>query len=316
MEVHMRHTARYGSQFGSWRTALLFGAIALAIASALAGNSRAEMPAYKLSLLPEDESVYAPPSPPREEQGINLGGVNLDLKITYLTDYIYRGVDHSSFPNRSKNLNFQFDTTISFNTGKLPHPFIGVFANIFRDDPVSRFQEIRPFAGLEWNLRPLTFATGINAYIYPEREKVNTSEVWARVTLDDSLLFRSEQPLLSPYLYGAYDYDLNDGWYFEAGVKHDFVIEDTGITLTLLGDVAYVDHVHQQFIFLSPKARGLQHYDIGLIGRYSLNQFFRFSRRYGDVTLNGYLYYTDGIEKNILHTDSKLWGGVGIQFKY
>ena len=33
----------------------------------------AQMPAYKLSLLPEDESVYAPPSTPREDQGINQG---------------------------------------------------------------------------------------------------------------------------------------------------------------------------------------------------------------------------------------------------
>ena len=257
-----------------------------------------------------------PPAAPREDQGINMGGVNLDLKITYLSDYLYRGVDHSSFSNRSKKPNVQFDGTISFNTGKLPHPFIGVFANIFGADPVSRFQEIRPFAGLEWNIRPITFAAGINAYIYPEREKFNTSEVWGRLTFDDSILFRTEQPLFSPYVYGAYDYDLNRGWYLEAGIKHDFVIEDTGLVFTALADVGYVNNIRQQFIFTSPKTNGLQHYDVGLTAAYSLNRFFHFSRRFGDVSLNGYLYYTSGIDKQILHSDSKVWGGVGVQFKY
>ena len=308
MGVHRRSKAQRGHL-----TALVAGGI---LALLVAGGVRAELPAYKLSLLPEDESVYAPPSAPREDQGTNQGGVNLDLKITYLTDYIYRGVDHSKFPSRNKNLNFQFDTTISFNTGKLPHPFIGVFANIFKDDPVSRFQEIRPNAGLEWNLRPLTITSGVNAYIYPEREKFNTAEVWGRLTFDDSLLFRSERPLLSPYVYAAYDYDRNDGWYFEAGIKHDFIIEDTGITFTVIGDIAYIDHFKEQFIFVSPKRRGFQHYDVGLIGSYSLNNLFRFPRRYGDVSLNGYLYYTTGLDKDILHTNSKVWGGVGLAFKY
>src|SRR4051812_28216114 len=126
----MQLQRRRPAQRKSWKGGAAALIAAMIATIFLAPNARAQMPAYKLSLLPEDESVYAPPSTPREDQGINQGGVNLDLKITYLTDYIYRGVDHSHFPSRSKNLNFQFDTTISFNLGKLPHPFIGVFANI------------------------------------------------------------------------------------------------------------------------------------------------------------------------------------------
>ena len=41
------------------------------------------------------ESIYVPQGPPREEEGVNAGGVNFELRVSYLTDYIYRGVDQS-----------------------------------------------------------------------------------------------------------------------------------------------------------------------------------------------------------------------------
>ena len=293
-------------------TWLLIGAFS----AALSGGVRAEMPVYKLSLLPEDESVYAPPTLPREDQGINQGGVNLDLKFTFYSDYIYRGINHTKFPGRTSSPDFQVEGTVYFNTGKLPHPFFGVFTNVYNDDPVSRFQEIRPFGGFEWTIRPFTIDAGVNSYIYPEREKLNTSEAFAKLTFDDSILFRTERPVFSPYIYGAYDYTLNNGTYAEAGIKHDFVIEDTGLTLTVFGDIAYINGIKQVFIFTNAKRTGLQHYDVGLIASYSLNNLFKFSRRYGDVTLNGYLNYTDGINRDVLHADTKIWGGFGIQFKY
>jgi hypothetical protein len=284
--------------------------------AASAPAARAEMPDYKLSLLPDDESVYAPPTVPKEDEGANLGGVNLDFRINYLSDYVYRGVNHSAVSeNGARNL--QFDGTVTFNTGRLPHPFVGIFTNIDNGDPVSRFQEIRPFAGLDWYIRPLDIAAGVNTYIYPEREAhFNTSEVWVKVTFDDSMLFKSEHPVFSPYGYAAYDYDKNDGFYAEVGIKHDFIIEDTGITLTVWGDVAYIDGIKQFFVFPTGKHFGFQHYDVGLTASYSLNQLFHFSRRYGDVSLNGYINYTNRIDKEIKGVDSKVWGGVGVQFKY
>ncbi len=273
-------------------------------------------PLYKLTFAPEDQSVYAPPALPREDQGINLGGVNVDIKATYLSDYIYRGVDHTNFPSRSKKPDIQFDGRLTFNTGKFPHPFIGLFVNEFSDDPVSRFQEIRPSGGFEWNLRPLTFEVGVTSYIFPEREKINTSEVFTRITFDDSILWKSDKPIFSPYGFAAYDYDLNSGWYFEAGLKHDFIIEDTGIVLTLYGDIAYISGIRREFVFVNTKKYGLHQYDAGMIASYSLNNLFRANRRYGEWTLNGYLNYTGGINRDTNHTDTRLWGGVGIGFKY
>jgi hypothetical protein len=308
MEVGMRTTTTRCA----WWIAMVAGFISTAVTSC----ARGEFPDYKFSLLPEDESVYAPPTVPREDQGINQGGVNVDLTFTYLSAYIYRGVDHTKFPGRTQKPDLQFEGKVSFNTGKFPHPFVGVFANVYNADPVSRFQEIRPYGGVEWTLRPFTVAAGVNAYIYPEREALNTAEVWMRITFDDSTLFRTERPLLSPYVYGAYDYRLNNGTYLEAGIKHDFIIEDTGVTVTVFGDIAYIDGIKQVFIFKNKLSHGLQHYDAGLIVSYSLNHLFHFSRRYGDVSLNGYLTYTDGINRKVLHADTTVWGGVGLVFKY
>src|SRR3954449_8190795 len=92
----------------------------------------------------EPDSVYAPPSPPREEEGFNQGGVHLDLTVNYLTDYVYRGIERLEVPGHEDKPNLQFDGKMSFDLGKLPHPFVGTFVNVADSDPVSRFQEIRP----------------------------------------------------------------------------------------------------------------------------------------------------------------------------
>ena len=278
------------------------------------------------------ESIYLPPGPPREAEGTNQGGVNFDLKVSYLTDYVFRGIDQGE---RLASLdeegefdetadlgaedapNLQFDAFLKLNLGRLPHPIAGLFANVFNDDPISRFQEIRPYFGFDWNLKPLRVQAGQISYIYPEREALNTQEVWTSVTFDDSRLWRTEKPVFSPYGFVAYDYDLYDGLYAELGVRHDFELEDAGITLTALADVAYVlnHELFTDFDAAEPQDTGFHHYDIGLVGTYSLNRGMGIPKRYGQWTLNGYLYYTDGINEG-LRDDTQVWGGVGLGFRY
>jgi hypothetical protein len=284
----------------------------------------------KLAVLPpEPPSVYAAPEPERVEDGVNNGGVNIDVDFRYLTDDVYRGISHdravySAVPGQPvvgklHAANYQVDATLSFNLGKLPHPFVGVFTDINDSDPVSRFQEIRPFFGLDYTLRPLSVSAGLNTYIYPEREKLspspNTSEVYVRMMLDDSYFFLTPKPILSPYVYGAYDYNRNQGWYLEAGLKHDFDFPDFGFTLSPYGDVAYISRFPQQFIVISPHSSGFQHYDIGLTGTFSLNHLFHVAPRYGQFAIEGYLTYT-GKFSNPIVANTELWGGVGLKYRY
>lgn len=269
----------------------------------------------------QTDTVYAPPQPPSLENSVNPGGVNVDLFFRYLTDEVYRGVSHNRAADGTgaRAANFQAGTQLSFNLGKLPHPYVGVFTNVNDSDPISRFQEIRPFFGIEYTLRPLIFNTGYNAYIYPERERLkpspNTAEVFLKITLDDSYFFLTDHPILSPYIYAAYDYQRNDGVYLEAGLKHDFFLDDLGVIITPHADVAYISNFAQQFITISPQDSGFQHYDIGLTTTYSLNNLLSIPPRYGQFGVQGYFTYTSRISKNILAND-ELWGGVGFTFRY
>jgi len=297
-----------------------WAAAALAVA-ALAPLSRGqELAPIRLALDPQPPSVYALPDPAAEDQGANTGGLNLNIRINYLTDYMYRGVDRSAFigdvtgSGSSDRASFQFDGRLTFDLGKAPHPFIGVFANVLDNDPVSNFQEVRPVFGAEWAIRPFVLAAGHNLYQFPDRGALNTGEVWGRITLDDAVVLRREQPLLSPYIYGAYDYDEYRGWYLEAGVSHDWVIENSGITLTFLANTAYVIG---QAHFAGPEGKdtGFHHYELGVIARYSLNLLLNIPQRYGRWSFNGYLMYTDGLDGD-LRSDTKLWGGAGIELSY
>jgi hypothetical protein len=319
--------------------AIRFGAAAVLCWGAGAAQVRAEAPsedayAQPMRLLAQTDydSVYAPPDPISANTGVNEGGVNFVLDVTYLTDYVYRGIDMSEFiantlapgdttgrpdvaPGHEDAANIQVNAEMKFDLGKAPHPFIGVFANTFDADPESRFQEIRPYIGLEWTMRPVIFTVGHNSYIYPDRDQLNTTEVFGKITIDDSYFLRTDDPILSPYVYAAYDYDLYDAVYIEAGVEHEFILEGTGIVLTAQASVAYVDG-HE--LFVTPDAEdesGFQHYQLGLIGSYRLNDILDIPMRYGEWTLKGYLFYTDSIE-NDLKADTQVWGGAGIGFRY
>ena len=294
----------------------------------------------RLSMLQQDvETIYDLPAvggPTPQQEQVNAGGVHIDLSVRYLTDYVFRGIDRSEpgggfrdehgnpvtfpadegkSPGAEDAPNLQFDGKLTFDLGSLPHPFVGLFVNVFDDDPVSRFQEIRPVVGLEWTIRPLTVSAGHTNYIFPEREAINTAEVWLSAQLDDSVFFRTDKPVFTPYVLAAYDYDLYEGLYLEGGIKHDFELHDLGVTLTLVGRLAYVVN-NPQFSAVPGNEDGLQHYDIGLIGSYSLNKLLNVSsNRYGDFRFEGYLFYTDGIDDKLL-ADTQLWGGVGIGFHY
>ena len=267
-------------------------------------------------------SVYAPPPIRTPDQGVNEGGVSLDIDVTYFTDYVYRGIKRFSDADTGASedsANFQPYGKVSFNLGKLPSPFISLFANVATDDQVTNFEELRPTVGLDWDLRLFKISAGHTSYLYPSREDLETNEIFGSLTLNDAPLFNTERPVLSPFVFAAYDYDRYDGLYLEGGLRHDFLLEGTGLTVTVEGVVAYVNHYG--LLAGPPDAAGrssdtgFPFYQLGLLGRYDLNEVLNLSRRYGEFALTGYLYYTDGIDDR-LRSDTQLWGGAGVSFRY
>jgi len=294
----------------SWLWVLAGGGLAWA------GDPAAAQVRAPYALLDEQpQNVYLPQETPTLEQLTNQGGVHFSLNTTYLSNYMFRGIDQSTPPKRNEKA-LQFDGRLDFDLGKLPHPFIGVFANVFNNDPVSRFEVVRPYFGVDWTIRPVTVGAGFNGYIFPNREGKDTQEIWASIRIDDSRFFLTERPLLSPYVYAAYDYEKYDGFYIESGIRHDFVIGDSGVILTAVGDFAYVAH-DQYFRPSGPlgKSTGFQHYDVGMEATYDLQKLIGVPRRYGTWELKGYLFYTGSVDKQI-SADNRIWGGVGINFRY
>lgn len=290
--------------------------VAVFLLAAMATGARAQqIQPLQLCLQPDDQSVYRRPLPPAENELYNQGGANLDFNVQYMTDYVFRGIDRSEVGGPEDAANLQFDGHLVLNLGpKVPHPFAGVFVNVYDSDPVSRFQEIRPYFGARLTLQPFILEGGHTAYIFPNRESQDTNEVWGKLTLMDNVFFKLDKPVLSPYILVAYDYDLFNGYYIEAGIRHDFVIEDTGLTLTVDALVSYVRGIE---LFAGPDGTdsGLQRYQLGLTAKYSLNELLNIPRRYGEWSLKGYLNYTDGLSDK-LRTDTQLWGGGGIEFYY
>lgn len=264
----------------------------------------------------DDNTVYGPPPVSPQQVPGNNGNVEFDLSALYATDYVYRGVDHDDVSPSGNSLNLLIDGRLTFDFGQYPHLFVGVFANVYDADPVSRFQEIRPSVGGTWDLRPFLVEIGHNAYIYPERENFDSSELYAKVTIDDSLLFNTNGPVFSPYAMAAYDFNSGKGWYVEMGLSHDFVIEDWGLTLTVKSCVAYISRLQQQFIFINTmQDTGWQHVEGGLYANYSLNTLMNIPRRYGEFDLNGFISYSGKLSKQIT-ASNVLWGGGGVGFKY
>lgn len=273
-------------------------------------------------------SVYAPPELPTDADGTNMGAVNLEVNVRYLTDYVYRGVEVFESPKSEDQLILQLDGKLAFDLGKLPHPFIGVFVNAAQDDPVSDFQEIRPTIGFDWTIKPIVISAGYNAYIYPDRNDFDTNEVFIKLALDKNVLFGGKT-VPAPYVLAAYDFDLYDGVYLEGGIEYALPFEEIGLSLNFIGSIAYVSG-WESFpkgengtfpgfftnpFTTEPTIDGLQHWQVGVVGEYSLNHLLDISERYGQWSLSGYLFYTDTVDDNINATN-QLWGGGGLTFRY
>ncbi len=266
----------------------------------------------------EDPFSSGEPSLPPEwgDQHVNNGGTHFSLDFAYANKYVYRGLNHDVVATNGSSLNLLIDGRLEFDLGRYPHPFVELFTNIDDADPISRFQEIRPIVGADWDLRPFDLELENIDYIYPQREDFDVPEIDTKITFDDSLLFDTAKPIFSPYVLGAYVYQKNQGWYLEFGLKHDFAFEDLGLVITPEVNTGWISGLNQQFVIVNPVHNtGWQHFEAGVIVSYSLNVLLDVSKRYGEFDVKGYGFYDDRLSSKITASNA-IWGGIGLGFKY
>jgi len=93
-------------------------------------------------------------------------------------------------------------------------------------------------------------------------------------------------------------------------------VGDSGLVVTVRGDFAYVAHDRYYFKAIRPTTdTGFQHYDVGVIVRYSLSRLLSIPQRFGEWQVKGLLYYSGPIDGEI-RADSRVWGGVGLDFRF
>src|SRR5690606_16741966 len=71
---------------------------------------------------PDVPSVYAPPAPPSPTDGVNQGGVHIDLRVNYMTDYVFRGIEILEVPASEDVANLQVEAKLQWDLGRLPSP--------------------------------------------------------------------------------------------------------------------------------------------------------------------------------------------------
>lgn len=262
------------------------------------------------------ESVYPPPEPMyMDEPGKSQTGVHFRLETRYLTDYVWRGIERFDAGRHEDEGNLQFQPRLQFDLGKLPHPYVDLFVNVAENDPISSFEEVRPEIGFDWAVKPFVISGGYTSYIFPDRTDIDSSEVFLRVSFDDSAVFHTERPIFSPYVHGAYDFDIYQGLYVEAGINHVLPIEDTGLTFIANAHAAYVNGFDLFAIDPEESSTGFQHWQVGVTAKYNLNMLLNIPDRYGQISLNGYIHYTDAIDEDLI-ADDQLWGGAGITLEF
>ena len=74
----------------------VFAPLSAAIVALATTACLAQQPPH-LTMEPQDTIVYALPTPATTDEGANTGGVNIDMRVNYLSDYLYRGVDRTHF---------------------------------------------------------------------------------------------------------------------------------------------------------------------------------------------------------------------------
>lgn len=268
------------------------------------------------SAQPAPETVYAPPPIREPGEGVNEGGLRLDLRADYATDYVFRGFEPFEVDGSEDSANGQAFAKVRFDLDKLPSPFVSVFANGADGDDISTLQELRPTVGFDWDLRLFTLSAGHTSYLYPDRDELETGEIFAAIEINDAAIFGLERPVLTPFAFAAYDYDRYDGLYVEAGVRHTAEVGGAdGLSLTFEGLVAYVDGYGLLSGDGGETDGGFPFYQLGIIGGYELNDLLNLSRRYGDLSITGRLHYTDGIDDD-LRAETQLWGGAGVALRY
>lgn len=287
-----------------------------------------------------------PGTAPGPEEWVKPLPLSLSVSYTLASDYIFRGINFSEFDGEGRELpNHQMGAGVGLNTAEFG-PNLGVIGFGFwgewfagqdddRFDPASdgHLQEADYLVWWSYDLAAIgtTVELGWISYTFPQvaGDAHSTQEVYAKCRFDDTKLFRTEEPVLSPHVYWGVDYDdAEGGSWVEMGVSHDFALSDVDavakvpvlkdLTVTpsaVLGiDNRYLNWYAVDADPTAGAATRLANLVCGLAATHDLGAALHLPPSCGSVTITGFLNYSQAFRHDLLNDE--LWGGVNVGWSW
>lgn len=269
--------------------------------------------------------------------------ISFGLDYTLVSDYVWRGINLSEYPgegreklNHQANVSFSIDTKDLCGKGSNYGEFgASVWFEWFAGqerltpDSDSNLQEVDFTAYWRYAIEPIgtTVELGWINYHFPRLsgDADNTSELYVKVSFDDSLVFG--KPVLNPYI--AYYHDIDDvqaGW-LEVGVSHDFVLKDLGCEkVCILKDLTItpslvlgVDHRYLDKAGLGGDGgvgTRLGALLYGLTFTYDLSGALGMSEQCGSIALKGFINYSQAFHDESEAVNDVLFGGFTVSYAW
>jgi hypothetical protein len=253
--------------------------------------------------------------------------LSFSIDYTLVTDYVWRGQNLSEYAGEGReDLNHQMTAGVAYDTGSFGTFAASVWFEWFAGQDAltpgsgCSLQEIDYTISWSYDIEPIatTVEVGWIGYHFPRAsgDAAFTNELYVSLSLDDSKLFGTEEPVVSPYV--AYYHDVDDvgGGWLEWGISHAFAADDLG-----MGDIPVLKHLTLTPSFamgidhgqLSSDTR-IAHLQYGVEIAFDLGTALGMPPEYGMLTLTGFLRFSDAVFEAALNDE--FWGGMTIGYSW
>ena len=258
--------------------------------------------------------------------------VSIAMDYALMSDYVWRGINISDYAGEgAEKANHQLGGGFSLD---LPWFTIGtyVWSTWFQDQnqvnsaQSDHLQEIDYVFYIGRDIEPIStnIELGWIAYTFPhlEGDGYGTYEVYGKISFDDSVIFGF--PILSPYFYWGYDYDLgNNGSWLELGISHDFAGSDLGDIvivkdLTLTPGIVFGYDMRYLHNFSLTGEGGASNHLANIVYSaalgFDLSSATGMSARYGTIGLGAVVNYSQAVRRDLLNDE--LYGGFTVAYAW
>lgn len=281
------------------------------------------------------------------------GGLSLSVDFTYVTDYMWRGINFSEYKKEGREAaNWQLGVGFEIDPAYLGAPGIGVFGGAFwwewyADQEKADFspwsssnlQEVdyQVYWAYNWEEIGLGIEAGWIAYHFPRLRETAAPdastggsdgaynhEVYVTLSYDDSKIFG--QPILNPYFSYYLEIDDNNYSYMEFGVSHEFALKDWCGEMFLVKDMTVtpsaalgVDHrIYDKGGYSGSNQKGtkLAVLIYGVEVGLDLSSALAIPEEFGSWSVAGFINYQQSLHDRGENTNDNLWGGVTLSWGF